>query len=621
MCGITGYLSPHPDSLDAFVATRDRLTHRGPDDAGIWQSPEGTVRLGHRRLSILDLSPSGHQPMLSACGRFVIVFNGEIYNYLELRHELQGAGYRFQGSGDTEVILAAFLKWGDACLQRFNGMFALAIWDNGSADTPASLFIARDRAGKKPLYFAHQDKTLAFASELKAIPLSLRGSIDLQALNHYLALGYVPGSLCIAVGVRKLPPAYAARFHPDLGEMKVWRWWQLPVHAPAAASDVSALVEEAEALLRQSVSLRMRSDVPVGVLLSGGLDSSLVAACAAQSVAHPIKTFTMGLPGSKLDETPYANIVAQHFSTEHHVLELATPSLDILNELAHLIDEPIADSSLIPAYMVSKLTAQHVKVALGGDGGDELFGGYTDYTTAFSDNAHLGWIPKALFRMSAALAERLPTGVRGRNRISALRGGPYESLIWGSPYFDPVARRRILSPEVVEALGDDFMAPEHFLFNLFQAGKDPVDAMTRTHFGSILPDDFLVKVDRASMAVSLEMRAPFLDKHLIEFAFGQIPSEWKVFGNQGRRLERLLAKKLLPDQLDIDRKQGFSIPLDKWLRNGKGTQFDDLHHNLGSLINESELNSLITGLNAGRANGSRLFALMMLSISTNNIFQ
>ncbi|MDD3883609.1 MAG: asparagine synthase (glutamine-hydrolyzing) [Gallionella sp.] len=621
MCGILGYLSPESASQEAFIASRDRLVHRGPDDAGVWQNTDGTVMLGHRRLAILDLSAAGHQPMASDCGRYTIVYNGEVYNYLELKKELESLGWGFRGSGDTEVILAAYRLWGEVCLHRFNGMFAFAIWDNGDGQTPPTLFLARDRAGKKPLYYAHAGRKFAFASELKAIPKSMLGSIDLQALNHYLALGYVPGSLCIAEGGNKLPPAHAARFRADTGELKVWRWWALPEYRPSPAAKVEELVEEADALLREAVRLRMRSDVPIGVLLSGGLDSSLIAACAAQVASRPIMTFTMGQPGSGLDETHYAAVVARHVNTDHHVLELSRPSLDVLDELAPYVDEPIADSSIIPTYLVSKLTAQHVKVALGGDGGDELFGGYGDYTKAFADEARMGWVPAPIMRGVAALAGRLPTGVRGRNRLYALKGGPFQSLVWGSPYFDAVARKRIMPADAVEALGASFMAPELFRVQLFQEGKAPVDAMTRTHFGSILPDDFLFKVDRASMAVSLEMRAPFLDKALVEFAFSRIPSEWKVRGTQGRRLEKLLAKKYLPPELDVNRKQGFSIPMDEWLRNAEAWRIDSIGQRLAPWINAAELARLRLGQQAGRQNGSRLFALIMLATSIDNLLK
>lgn len=621
MCGINGVIAAKAGhNFFNVELLRDRLSHRGPDDAGIWRSACGRVHLGHRRLSILDLSPSGHQPMQSRCGRYVIVFNGEVYNYLELRVDLEKLGQKFSGSGDTEVVLAAFAEWGEACLQRFNGMFAFSIFDQGTSTTPASVFFARDRAGKKPLYIARNSDCLAFASELKAIPESMRGKLSIDALNFYLALGYVPRELCIADGVSKLPPAHAARYFLDSTKMEQWRWWSLPESRLAEGTDVEELLDEAEHLLHDSVRLRLRSDVPVGVLLSGGLDSSLVVASAAKSSVQPVKTFTIGFPGSALDETSYASIVARHFSTEHHVLPLPDPSLSVLNELSHFIDEPIADSSLIPAYLVSKLTVGHVKVALGGDGGDELFGGYSDYTNAFADASRLKYLPTGFLKIVSELAGYLPPGVRGRNRMYALKGGAFESLVWGSPYFDAPARRRILSPEILEYLGDRFMDPELFRLGLFRTGTDPVDSMTRTHFGSILPDDFLVKVDRASMSVGLEMRCPLLDVRLIEFGFGRLPSVWKVKGTEGRRLQKLLGKRLLPAQLDIERKQGFSIPLNDWLRSGDTKQLEALDMISPDFINREEVRRLVTGHARGRANGGRLFSLMMLDIACRNLF-
>lgn len=619
MCGIVGLVGSESYHPDSFARLRDCLIHRGPDDSGIWCRSDHRVVLGHRRLSILDLSPAGHQPMLSVCGRYAMVFNGEIYNYLELRSELEKCGYVFRGSGDSEVILAAYAEWGEGCLDRFNGMFAIAIHDAGNASTPASLFFARDRAGKKPLYIARHSGGLAFASELKGIPKGMRGAISLNALNFYLALGYIPGALCIVEGVSKLPPAHAARYLIDSGEYREWRWWSLPLMEAAGEAKVDELLDEAEALLHDAVRLRLRSDVPVGVLLSGGLDSSLVVASAAHASTQ-VKTFTIGFPGSRLDETDYASVVARHFNTEHHVLALPEPSLSALDAFAPLVDEPLADSSLIPSYLVSNMTVGHVKVALGGDGGDELFGGYGDYTTAMGDAARFGWIPKLLLKGAAMAAGQLPTGMRGRNRLYALRGGPYQSLVWGSPYFDAPSRRRILSPDVVAQLGATFMAPEHFRLGLFMQGGDPVDSMTRTHFGSILPDDFLVKVDRASMAVGLEMRCPLLDYRLVNFAFKRLPSAWKVSGTDGRRLQKRLGQRLLPPQLDIERKQGFSIPVNEWLRGGDACRLNSLDRKLPGYIDGTEVRRLISGHASGRANGSRLFSLLMFDIAHRNLF-
>lgn len=614
MCGISGRISAsRQEGPDGLLLMRDRLSHRGPDDCGLWLSADRRVALGHRRLSILDLSANGHQPMASPCGRFVIVFNGEVYNYVELREALAGEGRALVGSGDTEVVLAAYIHWGASCLTRFNGMFAFAIFDQGTAGEPPCLFMARDRVGKKPFYYRYDGAGLSFASELKG--LDRRNELSLQALNHYLALGYVPGRLCIDAGVAKLPPAHAGSYRLDTGELKLWQYWNLPANEPDTAASESELVEEARRLLQDSVKLRLRSDVPVGVLLSGGLDSSLIAAAAARASSRPIKTFTVSFPGTRFDEAQYAELVARHLGSEHHVLSLPRASLDTLDELRPFLDEPIADSSLIPAYQVSKLTVGSVKVALGGDGGDELFGGYSDYATAVADAARLGWIPQPALRAAAKLVGMLPAGVRGRNRLFSLQGGPYQAIVWGTPYFDIALRRRILGSDAVAALGADLDAPERELLGLFEQGDDPIDSMTRTHFGSILPDDFLVKVDRASMAVSLELRCPLLDYRLVEFAFGKLSSTWKVRPGETRRLQRRMAQGVLPDTLDLKRKQGFSIPLNEWLRE---TGCEAVHDSLAMLpdvINRGEVQRLIDGHQAGRANGGRLFALLMLAMA------
>ena len=617
MCGIYGIVDPQGAvDRNRLVRARDRLAHRGPDDAGLWISPSGTVALAHRRLAIIDLSPGGHQPMATPDGRCVIVFNGEIYNYRELRAVLEAAGVSFRTASDTEVILAAYQTWGDACLARLNGMFAFVIHDAGDSVRDPSLFFARDRVGEKPLYYRASNGRFEFASELKAI--EPRGELDLDAINHYLALGYVPGALCLAKDVAKLPPAHAGRL--DLASMKLrlWQYWALPSSTADGISDGERLADEAGKLLVDSVRLRMISDVPLGVLLSGGLDSSLVVAAAARESTRPVKTFTIAIPGSPLDEAAHAERVARHFATEHHVLPLGTPGLAVLDDIAPWVDEPIADSSIIPAFLVSRLTRHHVTVALGGDGGDELFGGYRDYTAGLNDQARLGWVPAPALRAAAGLVARLPAGVRGRNRIASLREGPLQQMIWGSTYFDQELRRRILGPDIVSELGVRLDAPERLLLSLFSSGSDPVDRMTRTHFGSVLPDDFLVKVDRASMAVSLEIRAPFLDHRLVEFAFGRVPSRWKVTGGESRRIQRILARRWLPAEANFSRKQGFSIPLDEWLRADGCERVRSVCATLPDWIQWQELDDLIAGQLKGRANGARLFALMMLAFALGN---
>jgi len=593
------------------------LKHRGPDDSGHWKSPDGRVSLGHVRLSIQDLSSLGHQPMFAGDGRYVIVFNGEIYNFEVLREQLRCCGHEFRSSGDTEVVLAAYQEWGHKCVERFNGMFALAIFDQGKNGTEPSLFLARDRAGEKPLYYIHKTGQLQFASELKALQHS--GTLSITALNHYLALGYVPADQCLFDGVHKLPPAHCAQYSLRTGELRIWRYWSLPANRSTENSDDQALALEAGRLIEDSVRMRLVADVPVGVLLSGGLDSSLVAAAAARVSSRPVQTFTIALPGSPLDEAHHAQKVADFLGTQHHVLELDKPSLGLLDGLAPLIDEPIADSSILPAWLVFGLARQQVTVALGGDGGDELFGGYTDYTISLADQRRWGGCPDIGFRTLARIAAQLPAGVKGRNRLASLRGGPLQQMVWGRPYFDVQLRQRILNKGAWHDLGCCATAPEEFLLSLYESGVSDIDRMTRTHFGSILPDDFLVKVDRASMAHSLEVRAPMLDHRLIEFCFSHVPDEWKVKDGESRRLQRKLAESWLPPNLDTRRKQGFSIPVNEWLRAEGEAGLMARMEALPAVIDLDEVRSLVRGHLAGRANGGRLFALIMLAIAMRNI--
>ena len=620
MCGIYGQFLSRGGLTEAqLTAPRDRLMHRGPDDAGVWLSGDGRVGLAHRRLSILDLSPLGHQPMLTVDKRYVIVFNGEIYNFAALRQALEKQGQTFRSDSDTEVLLGAYRQWGEACLARLNGMFAFVIYDAGTHDAAPSLFMARDRAGKKPFYFVNKPGDFRFASELKA--LSPDAGLSLTALNHYLALGYVPAAHCIAEGVHKLPPAHCASLNLRTGEIQVKRYWRLPEQGRDTLNDGEAITDEVERLLLDATRLRLQADVPVGVLLSGGLDSSLITAAAAKSMSGTIKTFSVTVPGSALDESARAAQVARTFGTDHHELPLDASGLAALEDIAPFVDEPLADSSLIPTYLVSRLTRGHVTVALGGDGGDELFGGYGDYTQSLADEARLGWLPRPGWSLAASMASMLPAGVRGRNRVASLRQGALQQLIWGRPYFDNVLRGRILSKAAADGLVDEceWQAPEQFLLQLFQQGTSPVDAMTRTHFGSILPDDFLVKVDRASMMVSLEMRAPFLDYRLIEFAYARIPDAWKATLAGSRLIQRKLAKRWLPPEIERAPKMGFSIPMDDWLRKASNVWHERWIDRLPEPIDKNAARKLLAGLLGGRANGSRIFALIMLGNAAYNL--
>ncbi len=613
MCGIFGVINSSLTSTNQ-IGWYEKLLHRGPDDSGQWRSVNGRVFLGHARLAIQDLSPLGHQPMLRGDGRYVIVFNGEIYNFEMLRLQLKQCGHVFSSTGDTEVVLAAYQEWGEQCVEHFNGMFALAIFDQGCDDVAPSLFLARDRVGEKPLYYMHNHGQLIFASELKALPHG--GTIDLKALNHYLALGYVPSDQCLFEGVRKLPPAHSAKFMLQTGELRLWRYWSLPDNQASNGADGQALAVQAGMLIEDSVRLRMVADVPVGVLLSGGLDSSLVAAAAARVSSRPVQTFTIALPGSPLDEAHHAKKVADFLGTQHYVLELDKPSLGLLDGLAPLIDEPIADSSILPAWMVFGLARQQVTVALGGDGGDELFGGYTSYQTVLREEQAWAYVPDAAFSCAAAVSSYLPAGIKGRNKLVSLSHGPALQFLYGTPYFDKSLRKLILKKDVHTECSLDL--PLEFLLSQYSQGRTTLDKMTRMDFGSILPDDFLVKVDRASMAHSLEVRTPMLDHRLVEFCFSQVPDNWKIKDGETRRLQRLLAERWLPPDLDTRRKQGFSIPVNEWLRSESESKLMARMESLPDVINLEQVRSLVRGHLLGRTNGGRLFALIMLAIAMEN---
>ena len=614
MCGIVGIIGRIDDEdINWLNKAAIYLKHRGPDAASSWVAPHRNAIFAHRRLSIIDTGQSSDQPFISEDGKLVLTFNGEIYNYLELRSELISLGESFKTEGDTEVLLASYRRWGTDCLQRLNGMYAFAIWDQRNGVGHETLFVARDRSGEKPFYYRNAEGKFEFASELKG--LRKKSGFDPQGLNHYLALGYVPGDLCIIEGVKKLPPAHAGLMDMSDGKFHTWQYWRLPKYEIKNNKEISGndLADEAWSLLLDSVRLRLRSDVPTGVFLSGGLDSSLVTAAASVVTDVPVQTFTIGVKGSQLDETAHAKHIADTFSTEHHVLQIEKPSLNLLDDLAPFIDEPIADSSILPSFMVSRLTRQHVKVALGGDGGDELFGGYQHYQNILRDTKLLKWIPGFAFSYISAMAGRLPAGIHGRNRIASLRKGPEQGGIWGSPYFDIDLRRHLLSSDMADTLSGELDAPELRSIPFLELSNDLIDGLTRMDFQELLPDDYLVKVDRASMANSLEVRTPFLDHRLIEFAFSQIPSEWKCNFNERRRVQNLMAKKHLPNGFELNRKQGFSVPMDEWIREAPMDQLlDELPR---EIFNVSFIKDLLVGQARGRTNGARLFALMILNLS------
>ena len=617
MCGIYGAFHQEGiQSNDWTSRCSSQLLHRGPDASGFWFSECRRVCLGHRRLSIIDMDAKANQPMHYSDGKLTIVYNGEVYNFVELKAKLSGLGYVFVTSSDTEVVLAAYDCWGEKCLDRLNGMFAFVIFDGKTSPQNPFLFFARDRAGEKPFYYTIGKKSLKFASELKVLrPYS---DLDINSLNYYLALGYVPSDLCLFKDIHKLPPGHCATYHLNSETLKIKQYWKLPNQNSEKTIEPQEILEEIESLIEDSVRLRLEADVPVGILLSGGLDSSIVAAAACRVSGQNIQTFNVSMPGSALDETEYAQKVAKFLGTNHHVLELKEAGLQILDDIAPFIDEPIADSSIIPSWLLFSETTKRVTVALGGDGGDELFGGYSDYTQSLADQKTLKYVPLTALTNIANFMSKLPGGIKGRNRLSSLKGGALQQMIWGRPYFDVALRNRIFKSDVTEKLKNRLDGPEQFLLSLFYTGSSPVDQMTRTHFGSILPDDFLVKVDRTSMAHSLEVRTPFLDHRLIELCFSSLPDSLKVANGTSRIAQKLIARKWFPHDLNFERKQGFSIPINEWIRaESEGKIMKRLEY-LPDFFCFDEVRSLVRGHMAGRANGGRIFALIILSIALGN---
>ncbi len=613
MCGILGVASRTASVIPERLAVmRDTMVHRGPDDAGLWCAPDLGIGLAHRRLAIIDLSPAGHQPMRDTTGNCCVVLNGEIYNYRKLRVELEARGHHFRSASDTEVLLEAYRAWGTECLSRLNGMFAFGLYDRQRDH----LFLARDRGGEKPLYYRHSGGTLTFASELKALladPDCPR-AVSLQALEHYLAFGYVPGALCMIEGIRKLPAAHAAVYDCRSAQLRVWPYWKLPDPAEASPSSED-LVDELDELLADSVRLRMIADVPIGVMLSGGMDSSLITAMAARVSPGRVRTFTIGFPGHGVhDESAHARLVAQHFGTEHVELAAEPVSVELLPELARQCDEPLADSSLVPTYIVSRLIRRQATVALGGDGGDELFGGYPYYSWLLGQVQLRRLLPEALGRMLGAVARRwIPSGVKGRNYVLALAADRRRSLAQFNVYFDTLARARLLSP--VEGRDGLDGQPESFKLRLCQSGRSLVYQMTALDFQTYLVDDILVKVDRASMLASLEVRAPWLDPRIIEFAFRRVPDDLRVTRRERKVLPGRLARRLLPAEFDLTRKQGFSLPLDAWLKGRWGDFVNDVLRDMDpAIFDRRVVRRLLDNQRRGLANAPRLFALTMFEL-------
>ena len=591
MCGIVGFWRNTSDQTtdwleETALTMANTLVHRGPDDSGTWVDPGIGIAFGHRRLSIIDVSKAGHQPMVSSDGRYVITYNGEIYNFRELRQELEKKGHSFLGHSDTEVMLASFVEWGIiVSLERFNGMFAFSVWDRRDR----LLWLARDRIGEKPLYYGVQNGTLFFASELKAIRAypKFKPEIDHNALASFLRFSYVPAPWSIYRGILKLLPGHFIQIKSPDENHESEPYWSLESvvkkghQNPFSGSNEEA-VNELEKCLKKTVSSRMVSDVPLGAFLSGGIDSSTIVALMQSQSDRPVNTFTIGFHEQEFNEAVYAKKVAEHLGTNHTELYInPQEAMDIIPKLPEIYDEPFADSSQIPTHLISVLARKHVKVSLSGDGGDELFAGYNRYLIAERFWKMAGRIPNTLKNRTADFVSRI-----SRESIERVYGKIENSLPRKMKVSQPTEKlyklarvlratstpqavyKRIVSiihaPEELLTSGNE-LTTKHDSETLWQEIDNTVLTMVYLDLMTYHPDDILQKVDRAAMSVSLETRVPYLDHNLVEFIM-RLPLDMKISKGSSKWILRQVLYRYLPKELVERPKMGFAVPVGDWIK-------------------------------------------------------
>jgi asparagine synthase (glutamine-hydrolysing) len=566
MCGIIGTLAKTRIDKQNFLEQLLCIHHRGPDDQGTFFNQEETIALGSVRLAIQDLSPSGKMPMHDDTNKVHIVLNGEIYNFRVIRKELISLGYSFRSNSDTEVILKGYLAYGIKILDKLSGMFAFAILD----ERTNQCFLARDRSGEKPLYYWNTDRQFSFASELKVFlnNSAFPKKVNQNALSEYLQYGYISSTHSIMEGVQQLQAAHYLEINTQTFECQTTRYWTIPSYSAQKDLTEEDYVNELERLLKQSISQQLIADVPVGVFLSGGVDSSLIVAIASEMSSQPINTFHITMENSKgLDEKKYANLVASQYHTEHTVLSAEELTFDNFISIIETLDEPMADSSYIPTSIVSHLAKKHITVALGGDGGDELFGGYIHHSELLDTNnvSLFSYLPNKLI-------SAIPLGLKGRNFLLKKKKINHRHSF-----------KNFLDDKSLIKISGGLLEPIYKKDSL-AFGSGVLNSFLQFDFKNYLPDDILTKIDRASMYHSLETRAPFLDKDLIEFAYGVVPENLKINGTSKKYLLKKLLGNYFPT-LDIERKQGFSIPISRWISSKWKNEIIEL-------INESETKCL-----------------------------
>jgi len=566
MCGIAGFTQfNHPmGDADTLKVMGNAIYHRGPDAGGEYLDEQ--VGLAHRRLAIIDLSEAGNQPMLSVDEKLVIAFNGEIYNFLELREELEKEGFTFKTHTDTEVILALYQKEGEACLEKLNGMFAFALWDKAKQ----KLFIARDRIGKKPLYYYQQDGRFAFASEIKSLLTlpDIPREIRLDAVYDFFAYQYVPDPKSIFKHIHKLSPGHYMTVTTQ--GIEIQQYWDISLKEVSRESE-KQLTEQLLELATRCTKRRMISDVPLGAFLSGGIDSSGVVAMMAKISEASVKTCSIGFDEKRFNETEFAQIVADQYKTEHYELTVHQNVKDNLEKIVRYFDEPFADPSLVPTYFVSELARQQVTVAISGDGGDEVFAGYEKYSVDAIENRlrkmFPHWLCKKVFPKVAKLLAKSDATVcrKGKSLLTSLSLEPAMGFYLSNAMIEDHHWNVLIKPEIKDKLGG--YHPSKITTDIYESsdGQDHLAKILYTDMKTYLPGDILVKVDRMSMANSLEVRAPILDKEILEFA-ATVPSDMKFFKGEKKHILKEAFKPLLPDEILYRKKMGFSVPLASWLR-------------------------------------------------------
>ncbi|MFH0729394.1 MAG: asparagine synthase (glutamine-hydrolyzing) [Pseudomonadota bacterium] len=633
MCGICGIFNLEGRPVDRVIleAMNRTLTHRGPDEEGVYVNAGsgeqgagggGNVGLGHRRLSIIDLA-SGQQPLCNEDGRVWIVFNGEIYNFQELKKELEAHGHRFRTNSDTETIVHGYEQWGGRVFERLRGMFAIALWD----ENRQQMVVARDRVGKKPLYYLKTKDLFVFGSEIKAI-LEMPGvsrEMDLTALSDYFSLLYMPSPKTIFKSIRKLPAAHYAVVTAD--SFRIESYWDLPFY-PRHDLPENKMIEEMLGILDEATRMRMISEVPLGAFLSGGVDSSAVVALMAQESATPVKTNSISFSVAKYNEVAYARRVAKLFGTDHHEFHVTPEAIAVIEKLAWHYDEPFADSSAVPTYYVSQTARNNVTVSLSGDGGDENFAGYRRYYFDMRENAVRNIVPPGLrgpvFGTLGKLypkADYLPQIFRGKAFISNVARDPLDAYFYSVSALYNDQKAKLLNGDVNRALaGYDSRDSFYEIYNTAPA-EDHLSKIQYLDIKTYLCEDILTKVDRASMAVSLEVRCPILDHVFMEYV-ARIPSTCKLVGAEGKHIFKKALKKYLPDDILYRKKMGFGVPILEWLRTdlkeyGRGLVLDGEASK--KYLNKGFLEKIWGEHQKGIRNRStELWAVMMLNLWEKN---